>query len=90
MHDVRVEDRNELRWIPAFKRRRQFAAPFLAVYTTLTTDDHNFADEVWKFDMMKELGISQHNMANCSMTTANGMLFVCTSNGTDETLPFHL
>lgn len=42
------------------------------------------ADVVWKFDMMKELGVSQHNMANCSVLTADGMLFVCTSNGCDE------
>jgi hypothetical protein len=57
----------------------------LSVYKLITVDDKCEADEIWVFDMMGELGISQHNMANCSMTTANGMLFVCTSNGTDET-----
>jgi serine/threonine protein kinase/outer membrane protein assembly factor BamB len=42
------------------------------------------ADVVWTLNMMTELGVSQHNMANCSMLTAHGMLFVCTSNGVDE------
>jgi outer membrane protein assembly factor BamB len=41
------------------------------------------ADVVWDFDMMKELGISQHNMANCSITSAGNVLFICTSNGVD-------
>ena len=48
-------------------------------------DEQHEADVVWKFNMMKELGVSQHNMANCSMLTADGMLFVCTSNGVDDT-----
>jgi len=39
---------------------------------------------VWVFDMMKELGVSQHNMADCSVTSAGDTLFVCTSNGVDE------
>jgi len=42
------------------------------------------ADVVWDFDMMKELGVSQHNMADCSITSAGDVLFVCTSNGVDE------
>jgi outer membrane protein assembly factor BamB len=42
------------------------------------------ADVVWVFDMMKELGVSQHNMADCSVTSAGDKLFVCTSNGVDE------
>jgi outer membrane protein assembly factor BamB len=41
------------------------------------------ADVIWSFDMMKELGISQHNMANCSITSAGDVLFICTSNGVD-------
>jgi outer membrane protein assembly factor BamB len=41
------------------------------------------ADVVWVYDMMKELGISQHNMCNCSLTAAGDTLFVCTSNGVD-------
>jgi outer membrane protein assembly factor BamB len=51
------------------------------------TEDNEHKDEadvVWVFDMMKELGVSQHNMADCSVTSAGDMLFVCTSNGVDE------
>ncbi len=43
------------------------------------------ADVVWKLDMMKELGVSPHNMSNCSPLLADGRLFVCSSNGVDET-----
>ncbi len=41
------------------------------------------ADVVWVLDMMKEMGVSQHNMASCSLTGAGDLLFVCTSNGVD-------
>jgi outer membrane protein assembly factor BamB len=41
------------------------------------------ADVVWVYDMMKELGVEQHNMASCSLTSAGELLFVCTSNGVD-------
>jgi len=41
------------------------------------------ADVVWVYDMMKEMGVAQHNMANCSITAAGDVLFVCTSNGVD-------
>lgn len=47
----------------------------------VATDDE--ADVVSVFDMMKELGVSQHNMASCSLTSAGDLLFVCTSNGVD-------
>ncbi len=42
------------------------------------------ADVVWVLDMMKELGVSQHNMCSCSVTSAGDLLFVNTSNGVDE------
>ncbi|MCA9214175.1 MAG: PQQ-binding-like beta-propeller repeat protein [Planctomycetales bacterium] len=42
------------------------------------------ADVIWKLDMMKQLGVSQHNMCSCSVTAAGDLLFVCTSNGVDE------
>ncbi|MHB9045509.1 MAG: outer membrane protein assembly factor BamB family protein [Pirellulales bacterium] len=42
------------------------------------------ADVLWSFDMMRELGVSQHNMCSCSVTSAGDLLFVCTSNGVDE------
>lgn len=41
------------------------------------------ADVIWDFDMMKEMGISQHNMCSCSVTDAGDFLFVNTSNGVD-------
>lgn len=43
------------------------------------------ADVVWKFDMMKRLGTSQHNMCTCSCTSDGEVLFVVTGNGVDET-----
>ena len=42
------------------------------------------ADVVWVLDMMKQLGISQHNMCSCSVTSAGNFLFVNTGNGVDE------
>ena len=47
------------------------------------------ADVIWVFDMMKELGVSPHNMSDCSVTSAGDMLFVCTSNGVDEAHNVH-
>jgi outer membrane protein assembly factor BamB len=35
--------------------------------------------------MMAELGVRQHNMCSCSVTTLGDILFVNTSNGVDET-----
>ncbi len=48
------------------------------------------ADVVWSYNMMKTLGVSQHNMCSCSVTAVGNMLFVTTGNGVDEghvTLP---
>jgi outer membrane protein assembly factor BamB len=42
------------------------------------------ADTVWVLDMMGKLGVSQHNMCSCSITSAGDLIFVCTSNGVDE------
>jgi outer membrane protein assembly factor BamB len=52
-------------------------------YTDEPVKGDNEADTIWVFDMMKELGISQHNMCSCSVTDAGDTLFVCTSNGVD-------
>jgi outer membrane protein assembly factor BamB len=41
------------------------------------------ADVVWSYDMMKEMDVSQHNMASCSITGVGDLLFICTSNGVD-------
>ncbi|MEJ7592450.1 MAG: PQQ-binding-like beta-propeller repeat protein [Planctomycetaceae bacterium] len=49
-----------------------------------TNQNHDEADIIWRFDMIKNLGVSPHNMSNCSILMADGMLFVCTSNGVDE------
>lgn len=51
------------------------------------TEDNQSKDEadvIWKFDMMGELGVSQHNMCSCSVTCAGDILLVNTSNGVDE------
>lgn len=45
--------------------------------------DKNDADVIWRFDMMKELGISQHNMCSSSVTASGNRLFVLTGNGID-------
>jgi outer membrane protein assembly factor BamB len=42
------------------------------------------ADIVWKLDMMKELGVFQHNMANSSPLVWEDLVFAETSNGRDE------
>ncbi len=42
------------------------------------------ADIIWKLDMMKELGVYQHNMANSSPVIWGELVFLETSNGQDE------
>jgi outer membrane protein assembly factor BamB len=42
------------------------------------------ADVIWRFDMMEELGVSQHNMANSSPVIFENLVYVSTSNGQDE------
>ncbi len=44
----------------------------------------NDADIVWKLDMMEEVGSQPHNMSNCSPVSYGDMLYICTSNGQDE------
>ncbi|MEQ1827411.1 MAG: PQQ-binding-like beta-propeller repeat protein [Pirellula sp.] len=41
-------------------------------------------DVVWKLDMMASLGVSQHNMCSCSVTSVGDLLFVNSSNGVDD------
>ncbi|QDT67568.1 Outer membrane protein assembly factor BamB [Planctomycetes bacterium MalM25] len=53
----------------------------------VTNESHTAAEEadvVWVFDMMRELGVSQHNMCSCSVTAIGDTLLVNTSNGLDE------
>jgi len=47
-------------------------------------ENEDEADAVWYLDMMKELKVSQHNMCSCSVTAVGDILFVCTSNGVDD------
>ncbi len=42
------------------------------------------ADIVWSLDMMNELGVRQHNMANSSPAIWEDLVFLETSNGQDE------
>ncbi len=58
--------------------------PKLSVFKIVTADDLNEADTVWKFNMMADLKVSQHNMCSCSVTAMGDILFVNTSNGLDE------
>ena len=44
------------------------------------------ADVIWKLDMMKELRVFQHNMANSSPTVWQDLVFLETSNGRDDTM----
>ncbi|TWU22114.1 outer membrane biogenesis protein BamB [Novipirellula galeiformis] len=58
--------------------------PKLMFTKTLGVHDKRDADTLWVYDMMSELGTSQHNMASCSVTSYGDLLFVNTSNGLDE------
>ena len=58
--------------------------PRLNFIKTLGVDDKHEADVIWVFNMMKQLGVSQHNMCSCSVTSYGDLLFVNTSNGLDE------
>src|SRR5215213_588686 len=46
--------------------------------------DPTDGDVLWSLDMIKELNVFPHNMANCSPLVVGDLLFVCTSNGVDE------
>jgi len=41
-------------------------------------------DVVWKFDMIEEMGVFPHNLATSSPLVVDDLVFVNTSNGTDE------
>ena len=41
-------------------------------------------DVIWKYDMMDEMGVFPHNLATSSPLVVGDLLFVNTSNGTDE------
>ncbi|NND96777.1 MAG: PQQ-binding-like beta-propeller repeat protein [Pirellulaceae bacterium] len=58
--------------------------PRVSFFKSLGPNDKRDADVIWVFNMMTELGVSQHNMAACSVTSYGDLLFVNTSNGQDE------
>jgi outer membrane protein assembly factor BamB len=62
----------------------ELLGPRLSAFKIVTPDDKEEADVVWSLDMMKELGVSQHNMCTCAPTAWGDRLFICTSNGLDE------
>jgi len=41
-------------------------------------------DFIWQFDMMEEVGAFPHNLSNSSPVAWDGLLYVSTSNGQDE------
>jgi outer membrane protein assembly factor BamB len=41
-------------------------------------------DIIWRYDMMEEIGVMQHNMANASPVSYGDLIYVNTSNGQDE------
>lgn len=53
-------------------------------YKSEDNENKNEADIVWKYDLMGQLGTSQHNMCSCSICCVGDIMFVNTSNGVDE------
>ncbi len=53
-------------------------------FTAEENENKDEADIIWKYDLMSDLGVSQHNMCSCSVTCQGDILFVNTSNGVDE------
>jgi outer membrane protein assembly factor BamB len=44
----------------------------------------NHADVIWRLDMMEELGVQQHNLANSSPVLWENLVLITTGNGQDE------
>ncbi len=40
--------------------------------------------EIWKLDMIRELGVLPHNMSSCAPLVVGDLVFAVTSNGVDE------
>ena len=53
-------------------------------YKAEPNENKDEADILWRYDMMGDLGISQHNMCSCSITCVGDRCFVITGNGVDE------
>ena len=56
----------------------------LTVSKKISDSDQRDADVVWRFNMMTELGVRQHNLATCSPAAWGNVLFINTSNGLDS------
>jgi outer membrane protein assembly factor BamB len=52
-------------------------------YTAEPNENKDEADVIWRYDMMAQMGVAQHNMCSCSICCVGEVLFVCTSNGVD-------
>ena len=76
-----VSNRGELMAVDAQGfRDKENDGPFKEEKLTREVD----ADIIWRYDMMEELGVQQHNMANSSPVMFENLIFVSTSNGQDE------
>ena len=77
-----VSNRGELMAVDAqgFRDNGENDGPITTEKQTRETD----ADILWRYDMMEELGVQQHNMANSSPVVHENLIFVSTSNGQDE------
>lgn len=53
-------------------------------YNAESNENQDEDDLVWRFDMMADLGVSQHNRSTCSVTCLGDYCFVITGNGVDE------
>jgi outer membrane protein assembly factor BamB len=53
-------------------------------YKDEDNENKDEADVIWVLNFMKELGVFQHNMCSCSVAAYGDLLFVCTSNGVDN------
>jgi outer membrane protein assembly factor BamB len=53
-------------------------------YTEEKLTGEENADIIWKLDLMEELGVFPHNLANSSPVVWGDMLFIMTANGHDE------
>lgn len=63
----------------------RITGPRLTFFKTISATDKTEADVIWVYDMMgPDMGISQHNMCSCSVTSDGDLLYINTSNGLDE------
>ena len=66
--------------VQGFRDNNENDGPFADEKFTSQTD----VDIVWKLDMIEELGVFPHNLANSSPVAHENLIYVSTSNGQDE------